>query len=182
MASRAINIASLTVFREVAGRSHGNDILAFPVPSGGYPLLRGFCRLTSYLPHNPKNRPPRLLPARHPPERDERDDPGPRPGPDHHRSACRIPLPHQPRITPSHLEVLMLRFYEPSHLAPSGARTPLLRSIVPRRPSPAPPASGRPPSSPRRPRTGRSPPSPAQTSGGRGPPAGATPSPAALPS
>lgn len=53
---------------------------------------------------------------------------------------------------------------------------------TPRRPSPAPPASGRPPSSPRRRRTGRSPPSPVQTSGGRGPPAAAAPLPAALPS
>ena len=51
-----------------------------------------------------------------------------------------------------------------SHLAPSGAHAPLLRSIVPRTPSPAPPPSSRPPSPPRRRRTGRVRPPPVQTS------------------
>jgi len=59
-----------------------------------------------------------------------------------------------------------------------GARTPVLRTVVPRRPSPAPPASGRSPSRPRRRRTGRVRPPPAQTSGGRAPPAGALAAPA----
>ena len=46
-----------------------------------------------------------------------------------------IPLPHHPGIAP---------------LAPNGARTPVLRTVVPPTPSPAPPATDTPPSSPRR--------------------------------